>query len=130
MGTVVQILASSARKVQNVEKSSVTNMTAEEATKPENEAEVKTQLAMHAVHKRKYPDLNVGDRVLRFKKKHTFAKERQSTWENGHREIEAIEEKHGQAFYKLDNTPEKVWYIRAHLWRLPEPRQKLKPKPP
>ena len=40
-------------KYNNVEKSSVTNMTAEEAKKPENEAEVKTQLAMHAVHKRK-----------------------------------------------------------------------------
>ena len=76
----------------NIEKSSVTNMTAEEARKPENEAEVKTQLAMHAVHKRTYPDIEVGDYVLRFKKKKTFSKERVSTWEDGHREIKATQE--------------------------------------
>ena len=113
-------------KYNNVEKSSVTNMTAEEAKKPENEAEVKTQLAMHAVHKRKYPDLQVGDYVLRFKKKKTFSKERVSTWEDGHRIVKAIKEAHGQKFYKLDNTPPNEWYIRANLWRLPESRQENK----
>ena len=55
-------------KYNTVEKSSVTHMTAEEARKPENEADVRSQLAIHAVHKRKYPDLKVGDKVLRFKK--------------------------------------------------------------
>ena len=114
-------------KYNNVEKSSVTNMTAEEARKPENEAEVKTQHAMHAVHKRKYPDLKIGDRVLRFKKKHTFAKERQSTWEDGAREVNGIQETHGQKFYHLDNTFKNEWYIRANLWRLPESRQKPNP---
>ena len=45
-------------------------MTPEDATKPENEYDVKTNLEIKARHDRKYPELEVGDIVRKFKKRH------------------------------------------------------------
>ena len=87
-------------KYNNVEKSSVTRMTAEEATKPQNEADVRTQLAIHAKHEVKYPEIKVGDKARIFQKKKQFAKERVSTWEDAIRTVVKIKERHGQSSIK------------------------------
>ena len=109
-------------KYNKVEKSSVTGMTAEDATKPENEADVRTQLAIHAKHERKYPPIEVGDKVKVFKKKHQFAKERVGTWDDTLRKVDQIEEIHGQKRY---HVPIIGWVIRSDLYKLPEARQRL-----
>ena len=44
-------------------------MTPKDATYQHNEFEVKTNLLLHKIQKRKYPDLSVGDRVKIYKKK-------------------------------------------------------------
>jgi transposase InsO family protein len=50
-------------------KSSVTKMTPNDARKDKNILEVKNNLELHRVHKRKYPDISVGDRVKIYTKK-------------------------------------------------------------
>ena len=44
-------------------------MTPENATKPENEYDAKANLEINAVHRRKYPEIEVGDTVRSFRKK-------------------------------------------------------------
>ena len=121
-----EILLDVLNKYNNLEKSSVTRMTAQEALKPQNEADVRTQLAIHAKHNRQYPPLEVGDVVRVFQKKKQFAKERVSTWEDGTRVVKEIKEEHGQKFYKVDNLDD--WFIRSNLYRLPQERQPVKPR--
>jgi hypothetical protein len=50
-------------------KFSVTKMTPNDARKDKNILEVKNNLELHRVHKRKYPDISVGDRVKIYTKK-------------------------------------------------------------
>ena len=52
---------------QNVQ--ATTNMEPEEAEKPGNEYDVKTNLEINARHRRKYPDIEVGDKVRTLRKK-------------------------------------------------------------
>ena len=112
------------KKYNEVEKSSVTRISAKDANKPENEADVRTQLVIHKKHDRKYPELGIGDRVRVFKKKKTFDKERVSNWEDGYRTVQAITESHGQKFYKVDNVDKP--FIRSNLYKLPVEQQKVK----
>jgi len=91
-------------------------MSPEEATKPQNEFEVRTNLEIHRRHNRKYPPLEVGDKVRLFKKRGTFGKEREGWWEDGHRTVKAVEEKFGQKHYTLDNLGHKV--IRADMYKI------------
>ena len=53
-----------------------TNMIPKEAGKPENEFGVKTNLEIRARHRRKNPELRVGDVVRSFRKKKVGEKER------------------------------------------------------
>ena len=46
-----------------------TNMKPVEAEKPENEFDVKTNLEINAIHRRKYPIIEVGDEVKTYRKK-------------------------------------------------------------
>ena len=99
-------------------------MTAEEAKKPENESEVRSQLAIHAKHDRKHPDLDIGDKVFLYKKKKAFVKERVSTWEDGSRKVVDIDVAHGQTYYKLSGKDQSYeWYVRSNIHRLPEEQQ-------
>ena len=82
-------------------KSSVTGFTPNEARKEKNLLEVKSNLEMHRINKRKYPDINVGDKVKIYTKKASFKamKERYSVWSDSSYEVEKIEDKLGQKFY-------------------------------
>ena len=60
-----------------------TNVKPDEAAKPENEFEVKTNLEINARHQRKNPVLEVGDVVRSFRKKKTGEKERLGDYEPG-----------------------------------------------
>jgi hypothetical protein len=90
-----------------------TNVTPTEATKPENEFDVKTNLEINATHRRKYPEIEVGDIVRSYRKKKVGEKERHGNFEEGTKKVKAITESLGQKFYKLDNEQQE--YIRADL---------------
>ena len=55
-------------------------------------------LEINAVHKRKYPDLKVGDRVKIYKKKDKLDKERISVWSEETYEVEEIKHEKDQDF--------------------------------
>ena len=90
-----------------------TNMTPDDAVKPENEYDVKTNLEIKAKHDLKYPVIQVGDTVRAFKKRPKFSKERIGDYEDGTRKVMAISTSMGQKFYKLDNDAHQ--YIRADM---------------
>ena len=56
-------------------KNNATDMTPNDAKTPENIFQVKAQLEMHRVKKRKYPDISVGDDVRIYTKKKNFDEE-------------------------------------------------------
>ena len=94
-------------------KQDTTNMTPDDAVKPENEYDVKTNLEIKAKHDLKYPVLDIGDTVRAFKKRPKFSKERVGDYEDGTRKVEGISTSMGQKFYKLDNDSHQ--YIRADI---------------
>ena len=61
-------------------KSSITGFTPHEAKQKDNHMNVKIKLELHAKHKRKYPEINIGDSVRVFQKKKAFDKERVNRW--------------------------------------------------
>ena len=97
---------------------SITKMTPSDATKKKNEFEVKLNLLLNKKHNRKYPDLNVGDKVKVYRKKDLkHKKERFSVWMQHIYEIENIQEdKHGQHFYKIKGLPKE--YMRHELLKI------------
>ena len=91
-------------------------MTPEDATHQHNEFEVKTNLLLHKIHKRKYPDLSVGDRVKIYKKKEQFDKEGTSVWDPQVRTIQDIQDVRGQPLYKVSGVNHLV--IRSNLLKV------------
>ena len=83
-------------------KHAATKMTPAQAKKPENIFEVKSQLEVNRVKKRKYPNIEVGDEVRIFTKKKNFQKERHPPWSQTKHKVLSIESSHGQDFYKVE----------------------------
>ena len=75
-----------------------TGMTPYEATK--ERSHITQNLELRAKHTRKYPDINVGDKVKIYTKKKRFDKERKSVWSSDSYDVEGTESSHGQSFYK------------------------------
>ena len=92
-----------------------TNMKPVEAEKPENEFDVKTNLEINAIHRRKYPVIEVGDEVRTYRKKKQGDKERMGNFEEGKRKVEKITTSLGQKFYKLSGDSTDYPFIRADL---------------
>ena len=92
-----------------------TNMKPVEAEKPENEFDVKTNLEINAIHRRKYPVIEVGDEVRTYRKKKMGDKERMGNFEEGIRKVKEITTSLGQKFYKLSGDPTDYPFIRADL---------------
>ena len=101
-----------------------TNMKPVEAEKPENEFDVKTNLEINAIHRRKYPLIEVGDEVRTYRKKKFGDKERMGNFHEGTRTVEEVSKSLGQTVYKLfgDVDP----YIRADLHLIKKNRSKGK----
>jgi len=83
-------------------KNTTTNMTPVEAKKPDNIFEVKSNLEMHRVKKRKYPEVEEGDEVRVYTKKKNFQKERVPIWSENKYKVSKIDVSHGQRFYFLE----------------------------
>ena len=77
-------------------------LTPSNAEKPENQFYVKTNLEMHRISKRKYPDIHVGDYVKVYKKKDKLDKEHRSVWGERRYKVEDIRESFGQHIYYLE----------------------------
>ncbi len=93
-----------------------TDMTPNDANKEENEFEAKTNMEIKRINNRKYPELNVGDKVRIYKKRKVFDKERVGVWEDGYRRIESIVESHGQKLYKVDGVDRPL--IRSNILKV------------
>ena len=91
-------------------------MTPEEATNPGAEFDVKTNLEIHRIRNRTYPELSEGNRVRVYKKKSKFAKERVPVWEDVVRHVENITTSFGQKFYKVSGIDRPL--IRANLLKV------------
>ena len=87
---------------------SATGFTPEDAEKPENLATVKGRLQVKALKSRKYPPIEIGDKVKGMQKKDKLDKERVSMWSTKTAVVEDIIESHGQTYYKLNPQP-KQW---------------------
>ena len=87
----------------NKMKSSVTNFTPAEARKPDNYILVRINLELNRNQNRRYPDINVGDKIKIYKKKKLFDKENKSVWLPGNHQVEELISKFGQTFYKVSN---------------------------
>ena len=90
-----------------------TNMKPIEAEQPENEFDVKTNLEINAIHRRKYPDIEVGDQVRTFRKKKVGEKERMGNFAKGNKTVTSITKSLGQTFYKVAGVADP--FIRADL---------------
>ena len=98
----------------------ITGMTPEDATIPDNQLQVKLNLELHAKNKRKYPELHVDDKVRKYEKKKSYAKERVSVWSKEIYTITSEEESFGQTLYKIAPRPkkDKEFYLRHELLKV------------
>ena len=95
---------------------STIGMTPEEARNPGAEFDVKTNLEIHRISNRKYPELNIGNSVKVYKKKKINAKERVPVWDEVVRKVEGIATSFGQKFYKVTDIERPL--IRANLLKV------------
>ena len=108
-----EVIFESLLSYNNKEVHSATGMTPAKAKLKENTLQVKLNLELHRVSKRKYPDINVGDEVKLYKKKDKFDKEDKSVWLTTKHKIELITESHGQKYYHI--TGHRKPYLRHEL---------------
>ena len=93
---------------------SATDLTPQQAKKPENELKVKANIAMNATTTRKYPELEKGDKVKIFRKKDKLDKERVSNWLKEIQTIDAIKTVLGQKYYYIHGRG----YLRHELLKV------------
>jgi hypothetical protein len=95
---------------------STIGMTPQDATKPGTEFDVKTNLEIHRISNRKYPELKKGDSVKVYKKRPINAKERVPVWDEVVRKVENFSLSFGQRFYKVSGIDRPL--IRANLLKV------------
>ena len=79
--------------------SSATGFTPNEARQKKNELQVKLKLELNRKTTRKYPPIEVNDKVRIYKKKGKFDKERVPVWSENTFNVDKIEISMGQKFY-------------------------------
>ncbi len=97
-------------------KHSSTNKTPNDARKDSHQADVKANLEIRALKNRKYPILNVGDKVKIMRKKKIDEKERTSNWSVEVFEVTGISESLGQNYYKVEGMDRD--YTRAEVLKV------------
>ena len=91
-------------------------MTPKEAMKETNELKARQNMEQQASRTRKYPPIEIGDRVKIYRKRKAGEKERVSVWQPEIEEVERIEKKVNQTMFYLkgDKRP----YLRFELLKL------------
>ena len=79
-----------------------TGFTATEAAKPENWFDVHTNMEIQARHRRKYPEIHVGDEVKVYKQRGVHQKEVVSDYPNAPVKVKKITKSLGQTFYEVE----------------------------
>ncbi len=97
-------------------KHSSTNKTPNDARKDSHQADVKANLEIRALTNRRYPILNVGDKVKIMRKKKIDEKERTSNWSVEVFEVTGISESLGQNYYKVEGMDRD--YTRAEVLKV------------
>ena len=77
---------------------------------------MKANLEIRALKNRKYPILNVGDKVKLMRKKKINEKDRTSNWSTEVFEVESISESLGQKYYKVAGMDRD--YTRADILKV------------
>lgn len=95
---------------------SSTGHTPKEALKENNYLDAKVKMAIGAVNTRKYPELNVGDKVKIYRKKAITEKERTSNWSKETYDVEKIQKKLRQNYFYLKNVSR--GYLRNELLKI------------
>ena len=78
-----------------------TGLTPAEAKLDKNRLQTKMNLELHRISKRKYPNVEVGDKVKLYKKKGRFDKENVSVWLPQTHDVALIIESMGQKYYHI-----------------------------
>jgi hypothetical protein len=91
-------------------------MTPNEATKPSNSIDVKTNIELQASFTSKYPELDIDSNVKIYKQKTLGQKERVSRFMPTIFTITEITEQHGQKYYKLQGK--EILYLRVELLKV------------
>ena len=78
-----------------------TGLTPAEAKLDKNRLQTKMNLELHRISKRKYPNVEVGDKVKLYKKKGRFDKENVSVWLPQTHEVALITQSMGQKYYHI-----------------------------
>ena len=91
-------------------------MTPQNASRPTNEIDVKTNIELRALHTRKYPELKVGSIIRIFRKKTLGEKEHVRSFSKESFAITEIFEQLGQVYYKVEGKTRD--YIRAELLKI------------
>ncbi len=87
-----------------------------DAMKDNHQVDVKANLEIRAMKNRKYPPLNVNDNVKIMRKKKPGEKERTSNWSIEVFTVTAINEEHGQNYYKVEGMDRD--YTRAEVLKV------------
>ena len=95
---------------------SATGLAPKEAVKGEKNLKAKVNMTINATRTRKYPELNVSNKVKIYRKRRTGEKERTSNWSNETYEVEGIEKKLGQTYFKTSQGDR--LYLRNELLKV------------
>ena len=87
------------------------DFTPAQARQPRNTAIIKGRLEVKKISHRKYPEVEVGDKVRVFKSKDVISKENVAVWSPTLHKVVRIQETHGQKVYTVDPV--------AYQWRRP-----------
>ena len=106
-------------------------MPPEEAAKPENWFEVHNNLEIQAKHKRKYPELHVGDKVKVYRQRGPLTKAVVGDYKYHPSTIAGITRSLGQTFYKVEGEGKPL--LRSDILLFKEkddaPAQQAEPQP-
>ena len=107
----VDILPDILKEYNNKMVHSSHNFTPAQARQPRNTVIIKGRLEVNKISNRKYPEIEVGDKVRVFKSKDKMAKQNVPVWSDTLHKVIKIEETHGQKIYTVDPV--------AFQWRRP-----------
>jgi hypothetical protein len=93
-----------------------TGLTPAEAKLDKNRLQTKMNLELHRISKRKYPNVEVGDKVKLYKKKGRFDKENVSVWLPQTHDVALITESMGQKYYHI--TGHKKPFLRHEILKI------------
>jgi hypothetical protein len=95
---------------------SATGHTPVQARDKKNELNIHLKMELNKKTSRKYPPLEVNDRVKIYRKRKTGEKQQVSLWSDNSYEVIGITKSHGQDYYKLNGLDKQ--YLRFELLKI------------